>query len=252
MAKTQKYTEDQLLEAVIKFAEVEPKKIKATELAKWCRTNVVGLEEVRDYHFMRNIRVRNPKTGQMVEKPKLCTLKIEEINKARSLTVKVNKNLLLHSSTIETFLEQPEVVKRKYIVETRETVDKLLTQLGNLRRENEVLRSENKAIKSDLLKMTNKIEEFQKAQDILSRQVLYLMEQTEESTRKEMLSQMGIDDGSVNLETYNRNLQNKLSEIMDMNKIIKKYKFDTDEKIAITNEEKTDSLSDIIMSGLDL
>ena len=34
MAKTQKYSEDRLLEAVIKFAEIEKRKIKATELAK--------------------------------------------------------------------------------------------------------------------------------------------------------------------------------------------------------------------------
>lgn len=51
MAKTQKYSEDQLLEAVVKFSEIEKKKIKATELAKWCRDNIEGLEEVRDYHF---------------------------------------------------------------------------------------------------------------------------------------------------------------------------------------------------------
>lgn len=47
MAKTQKYSEDKLLEAVVKFSEIEKKKIKATELAKWCRNNVEGLEEVR-------------------------------------------------------------------------------------------------------------------------------------------------------------------------------------------------------------
>ena len=48
MAKTQKYSEDQLLEAVIKFSEIEKKKIKATELADWCRSNIEGLEDVRD------------------------------------------------------------------------------------------------------------------------------------------------------------------------------------------------------------
>ena len=34
MAKTQKYSEDQLLEAVVMFSEIEKKKIKATELAR--------------------------------------------------------------------------------------------------------------------------------------------------------------------------------------------------------------------------
>ena len=89
MAKTQKYSENQLLEAVIKFSEIEKKKIKATELAKWCRDNIEGLEEVRDYHFTRPVKEKDDKTGKMIERPKLCTLKIEEINKSRSLTVSI-------------------------------------------------------------------------------------------------------------------------------------------------------------------
>ena len=68
MAKVQKYSEDQLLTAVVKFSEIEKKKIKATELAKWCRENMVGLEEVRDYHFTRSIKELDNKSGKMVER----------------------------------------------------------------------------------------------------------------------------------------------------------------------------------------
>ena len=89
MAKTQKYSEDKLLEAVVKFSEIEKKKIKATELAKWCRDNIEGLEEVRDYHFTRSVKEKDERTGKMVERPKRCTLKIEEINKSRSLIVSI-------------------------------------------------------------------------------------------------------------------------------------------------------------------
>lgn len=71
MAKTQKYSEDRLLEAVVKFAEIEKRKIKATELARWCRSNMEGLEEVRDYHFTRPIKEKDIKTGKMVGRPKL-------------------------------------------------------------------------------------------------------------------------------------------------------------------------------------
>lgn len=157
MAKTQKYSEDKLLEAVVKFSEIEKKKIKATELAKWCRNNVEGLEEVRDYHFTRPIKSKDEKSGKIIERPKLCTLKIEEINNSRSLTASINTNLLLRASNIDTFIEQPDLVKRKMIVETRETVDKLLIRNGNLTRENEALKSENKSIKSEILKMTDKV-----------------------------------------------------------------------------------------------
>ena len=157
MAKTQKYSEDQLLEAVVKFSEIEKKKIKATELARWCRDNIEGLEEVRDYHFTRPIKEKDEKTGKMVERPKRCTLKIEEINKSRSLIVSINTNLLLRASNIDTFMEQPDAAKRKMIVETRETVDKLLTHNGNITRENEALKIENKSMKSDILIMLSLI-----------------------------------------------------------------------------------------------
>ena len=249
MAKTQKYSEDQLLEAVIKFSEIEKKKIKATELADWCRRNIEGLEEVRDYHFTRSVKEKDEKTGKMVERPKLCTLKIEEINKSRSLTVSINTNLLLRASNIDTFMEQSDAAKRKMIVETRETVDKLLTRNGNITRENEALKAENKSMKSDILIMTDKIDTLQKAQDKLIKQVSYLMKATDEATRKEMLAQMGIEDESVDLNTYSESLQQELSEVMDINKSLRKYLSETDE-IPNTNAERTNITGDIML-GLD-
>lgn len=246
MAKTQKYSEDQLLEAVVKFSEIEKKKIKATELAKWCRNNIDGLEEVRDYHFTRTIKEKNEKTGKMVERPKLCTLKIEEINKSRSLTVSINTNLLLRASNIDTFMEQSDVAKRKMIVETRETVDKLLTRNGNITRENEVLRAENKSMKSDILIITDKIDALQKAQDKLIKQVSYLMKATDEAARKEMLARMGIEDESVDLNTYSESLQQELSNIVNINDSIKKYIYNTDLK----KEDEGMNLTDSIMKGL--
>lgn len=249
MAKTQKYSEDQLLEAVIKFSEIEKKKIKATELADWCRRNIEGLEEVRDYHFTRSIKEKDEKTGKMIGRPKLCTLKIEEINKSRSLTVSINTNLLLRASNIDAFMEQSDAAKRKMIVETRETVDKLLTRNGNITRENEALRAENKSIKSDILIMTDKIGALQKAQDKLIKQVSYLMKATDEATRKEMLAQMGIKDESVDLNTYSESLQQELSEVMDINKSLRKHLSEIDDE-SDTKEKQTNITGDI-MSGLD-
>lgn len=249
MAKTQKYSEDQLLEAVIKFSEIEKKKIKATELADWCRRNIEGLEEVRDYHFTRSVKEKDEKTGKMIDRPKFCTLKIEEINKSRSLTVSINTNLLLRASNIDTFMEQPDAAKRKMIVETRETVDKLLTRNGNITRENEALKAENKSMKSDILIMTDKIDALQKAQDRLIKQVSYLMKATDEAARKEILAQIGIEDESIDLNTYSESLQQVLSEVMDINKSLRKYLSETDE-MPDTKAEQTNITGDI-MSGLD-
>lgn len=248
MAKTQKYSEDQLLEAVVKYSEIERKKIKATELAKWCRNNVEGLEEVRDYHFTRSIKVKDEKTGKMVERPKLCTLKIEEINKTRSLMVTINTNVLLRASNIDTFMEQPDSLKRKMIVETRETVDKLLVRNADITRENEVLKSENKSMKSDILNLTDRIDNLQKAQNKLIKQVSYLMKATDEVARKEMLFQMGIEDGSVDLNKYIESLQQKLSEILEINNTMRKHFTTTNTDSSI---DKSNTLTKDIMSGLD-
>ena len=250
MAKTQKYSEDKLLEAVVKFSEIEKKKIKATELAKWCRDNIEGLEEVRDYHFTRSVKEKDERTGKMVERPKRCTLKIEEINKSRSLIVSINKNLLLQASNIDIFMEQPDSAKRKMIVETRETVDKLLMRNRNIIREKEVLKTENQAMKAEILKISEKVDNFQKAQDKLIRQIKYLMKATDEAARKEIVAQMGISDESVDLDTYMNSLNQELSQIVDINRILRKYLDESDSNID-SKGDKADNLINDIMSGLD-
>mgnify|MGYP002665487414 FL=1 len=172
-----------------------------------------------------------------------------QINNSRSLTASINTNLLLRASNIDTFIEQPDLVKRKMIVETRETVDKLLIRNGNLTRENEALKSENKSIKSEILKMTDKVAVLKKTQDKLIKQVTYLMKTTDEAKRKEILSQMGIEDGFVDLNIYSENLQQELLEVMDINKSLRKYLSGGDEIQSI--EKKQISIKDDIMSGLD-
>lgn len=192
MAKTQKYSEDQLLEAVVKFSEIEKKKIKATELARWCRDNIEGLEEVRDYHFTRPIKEKDEKTGKMVERPKRCTLKIEEINKSRSLIVSINTNLLLRASNIDTFMEQPDAAKRKMIVEIKRTCRQAPYSQWKHYKRKRGIKNRKQIYEIYILIMSNKIDTLQKAQDKLIKQVSYLMKATDEATRKEMLAQMGM------------------------------------------------------------
>lgn len=255
MAKTQKYSEDQLLEAVVKFSEIEKKKIKATELAKWCRSNMEGLEEVRDYHFTRPVKEKDEKTGKIIERPKLCTVRIEEINKSRSLTVSINTNLLIRASNIDTFMELPVSLQRKMIVETRETVDELLTKNTNVTRENEALKAENKRLKADVLTAKDKLDSLQKTQNKLIKQVTYLMKSSDEVARKEVLSKMGIEDSSVDLDAYTKSLQQDIDTVMDISKVLRKQIAEVN-----TNIEKTDdsvqnanntSLTNDVMFGLD-
>ena len=65
MAKTRIYNDDILIEAVEKYSEQHTSgKIKATKLAEWAQQNIIGLENVRDYHFLREITYKDPKSGQ--------------------------------------------------------------------------------------------------------------------------------------------------------------------------------------------
>lgn len=252
MAKTQKYSEDQLLEAVVRFSEIQKKKIKATELAKWCRENISGLEEVRNYHFTRAIKERDEKSGKMVERPKLCTLKMEEINKSRNIVASINTNLLLKASNIDTFMEQPDSVKRKMIVETRATVDQLLARNGYLVRENESLKKENQTIKLEIVNISKELDALQKVQAKLVKQVTYLMKVTDENVRKDILSQMGLTDGLVDLDVYTQSLSQDISKIMNINKTLRKHIAEPDVLTSMqSNASEMKGLTEDIMSGLD-
>ncbi|MBR3165357.1 MAG: hypothetical protein IKF16_04215, partial [Lachnospiraceae bacterium] len=173
MARTQKYTEELLLEAVVKYAEAESGKIKATELAAWATVNISGLEGVRDYHFMRPVRERNLQTGVVMVRHKLCTVRMEEINKARSLTSQISRNTLLKASAIEDFMKQPGFVQRRQIAETRETVGRLAAKNESLSRANEALRAENNSFRKGMEQLTEDIRRLQDTQGRLTKQVTY-------------------------------------------------------------------------------
>lgn len=245
MAKTQKYSEDQLLEAVIKYSEIEKKKIKATELAEWSRRNIEGLEEVRDYHFTRSIRERDVNTGKIIDRPKLCTLKINEINKARDITKSVDTNLLLRAANIDAFFQQSDSAKRKIVVETRKIFDEIIHRNILLARENEILKMEKEIITVQITKMTEKISVLEEEQDKLVKQVAYIMKYMDEAKRKEMLAKMGIEDETIDLDIYMKSLEQKLNDVMDIDAVLKRY---------IKGEGKTQSESNLtkdILSGID-
>lgn len=251
MARTQKFPEDLLVEAVVKFSEIEKGKIKATELASWARTNITGLEEVHDYHFMRPVREKDPRTGKILVTKKSCTVRMEELNKVRSITETVNRNVLLRATSIDTFMNQPDYIQRRQISETRETVDRLLSKNARISRECEALQAENKRLKEDLSSLADKINALQNEQELLNQKIHFLMKTSDAATRKEMLRQMGITDGEIDLDIYVKSLTLGIREAMDITRSVTRhmvsYKntFDEDE-----TSQQTGSLANDIMSGL--
>lgn len=248
MAKTQKYSEDRLLEAVIKFAEIENGKIKATELAKWCRSNMEGLEEVRDYHFTRPIKEKDIKTGKMIERPKLCTVRMEEVNRSRSIMAGINTNLLLGSSDIGTFMGQPIQLQRKMIADTREAVGRLLARNQRLARENDALMAENKRLTAELASFTEKLGLLAKTQERLEKQVVHLMKAADETSRKEMLARMGVMDGEIDLAAYTESLRLGINEAVHIGWTLGRHAAAEGRQ---TKGETGDGLADAVLPGLD-
>ena len=106
-------------------------------------------------------------------------------------------------------------------------------------------------MKSDIIEISEKIDVLQKAQAKLIRQIAYLMKATDETARKEAMSQMGITDGFIDLNTYSKSLEQDISDVMDINKTLRKHIADS-EDIAPTDKKPCEkkSLSDDVMSGL--
>ncbi len=252
MARTQKYTEELLLEAVVKYAETGTGKIKATELAGWARKNIHGLEDVRDYHFMRPVKEKDPATGKLSLHQKKCTVRMDEINRARSLTASVSRNALLKASTIEEFMSQPDYVQRRQVVETRETVDKLLVKNESLRRTNDTVRAENHSLREKISLLDAVLEDLQKKQGRLIKQAAYLMKATDEAARKNALAEMGVEDGKIDLDVYTQSLTLQISEAMDLKKILSRYlQKEARQSEVDKDREELPGLTDKILSGID-
>ena len=252
MARTQKYTEELLLEAVVKYAEAESGKIKATELAAWAAVNISGLEGVRDYHFMRPVRERNLQTGVVMVRHKLCTVRMEEINKARSLTSQISRNTLLKASAIEDFMKQPGFVQRRQIAETRETVGRLAAKNESLSRANEALRAENKSFRKGMERLTEDIRRLQDTQGRLTKQVMYLMKAADEKSRKEALTDMGLSDRSVDLDVYTRSLEQEIGSVMDLRKVLGKFLLEeANPAMPGAESDGSKTLAEEVLSGID-
>ena len=252
MARTQKYTEELLLEAVVKYAEAESGKIKATELAAWAAVNISGLEGVRDYHFMRPVRERNLQTGVVMVRHKLCTVRMEEINRARSLTSQISRNTLLKASAIEDFMKQPGFVQRRQIAETRETVGRLAAKNESLSRANEALRAENKSFRKGMEQLTEDIRRLQDTQGRLTKQVMYLMKAADEKSRKEALADMGLSDRSVDLDVYTRSLEQEIESVMDLRKVLGKFLLEeANPAMPGAGSDGSKTLAEDVLTGID-
>lgn len=240
MAKVQTYTDDLLLSAVIKYAERFSGKIVFSDLAKWASANIPGLEGVQYYHFTRSLKIKDPKTGKTIEKKKQCTERIEELNKARSVSYHVKKNILLQSAKIDDFLSLPSQTQRKIILDTREQMDALIRKNLYLTRSNKQLTAENNKLKEINLENSEKWKELSARQQLLIKQVNSLITLHSETSMKEALRQIGITEDGYDLKSYSDSLSLNIEDNFFIKSALKQ---------AEKNEK--DLVTDDILKGLD-
>ena len=106
-------------------------------------------------------------------------------------------------------------------------------------------------MQSELLRLSEKVDVLQKTQDVLSRKVNFLMKTTDEATRKSMLAQMGLWDGTVDLDVYAQSLSYDIRDAMNIRKELIKH-FSKHDGVPLENMKTPSfqSLTGSVMNGL--
>lgn len=216
MAKTQKYSDALLLEAVLKYSDVCTGKIKYVELAEWASANIPGLEGVRDYHFSRPTVVTEKTEKKTVVKE--CTKRIEELNKARSVAAGMDLNPLLHSSRVDEFFDLPRHKQVDIILETRKQLESVMRsarfaelERNRLQQENNLLRDSQGEMAGNLKALSDKLAEFGGALRALKQYI-------NNDLQKKALESIGLVDGEYyDLERFYQSLCDDI-EVLFMDK----------------------------------
>ena len=221
MGKEQKYSEEKLLEAVVKYAGLQKRKIKTTELAAWASMNIDGLEGFKDYHFTRDVTETDPKTGEKTTRPKECKKKIDEINKSRHTASEMRTNPLLQASNVDAFLECPPHEQRMWILETRKQVEKVMAENRELQKKESTESARNNAVAEQLVQLDNRLAQLKEKQEDLLRAVKNAMDKLDVDARKAVLASIGITDRNIDLDTYANSLTIEVGDVFDMNRVIR-------------------------------
>ena len=150
-------------------------------------------------------------------------------------------------------MNQPGFIQRRQIAETRETVDRLASRNENLSRANEALRAENKGFHEKLETLTETTRRLQDTQRRLMKQVTYLMKTADEKARKTALAEMGLTDGSVDLDVYTQSLGQEIGSAMDLRKVLGKFLLEdaNPAMMEISESEGRKTLAEEVISGID-
>ena len=243
MAKTQKYSDELLLTAVIRYSEAFSGKIRASKLARWASENVEGLEGVRDYMFTRPVIVGTAKNGERKYENRPCLDRINEINAARSVTAAMVENALLHSSDPDAFMYLSRPQQRQAIIDTRKQTEELMKQFRASERENRILKSENEKLRELEEQLEEKCAAIQEGMDSLEKLLKSALRFVDEKNRREVLAGIGIEDDHFDFERNFRSLTISAEEtfsIADALKSMRSGNTGTDASPVVRDDDAAD------------
>ena len=218
MAKKEKYSEDMMLDAVMKYSEEYRGKIKLPELAKWTSKHISGMEGIKEYHFRANrTRIKN---GKKVKGNNLAFEKIQELNELRKAGNVIKHNILLYSADIDDFLREPVTEQRKHVMEARRKVEELIRENSTLRSQNTMIQAENESLEQKLNRIMKLLDRVQEKQKTLDKKIRLLMKLVDEEQRKKVLQQAGIQDDGLDLKVYADSLQENIKDAFSISKAI--------------------------------
>ena len=259
MAKTQKYSDDLLLTAVVKYAEVCKTKIKATELAQWARQNIPELAEVRDYMFTRPVKVPDSH-GTMIMSQRPCTVRINEINQERSAVAAIKTNLLLKSSNVDEFFTVPRQVQRNLILDTREQVEQLISRNTYLEREWKRVNEKNQELNKGIEELDKKLHKLNSTVKTIEAQMKMLVKVTNEEQRKDAMARIGVTEDKIDIAKHIDSMAIEAKDAFSILKTIQRidtgtqaedFENDDDQKKTKKNTVKPDNrILDLMKRGI--
>lgn len=224
MAKNQTYDDDLLLEAVEQYNEVEKGRLTYTGLAKWAGENIPGLEGVEDRHFSRPMEIKNPTTGKIEKIEKQCAKRFEELKKERNFSKASEHNELLHANNPLEFFELSRSAQVRLIKETRQLFFQACRACTKLENENSKLQIQNERLTRTAENVGPLLEKIESMQRNLDKKLTYWLNVVEELQRKEVLAEIGIEDGKIDLLKRNKSLEDTYTELFCINDQLKKFR----------------------------
>ena len=224
MAQKEKYTEEQLMDAVVKYSETVSGKIKITELAKWAADNVPGLEGIQAHNFRGKRKVINKRTGKQEQVQLQAFERIQSINEMRMGTEAMRSTELLHSSDPDKFLYLPRPIQRRQILDAREFIEKLIDKDRALTKQNNVLMEENIRLKDDNIKLQDRFDQIQERQGMIEKKLSQMIRVMDEQMQAETLQSLGVMNDGVDLEAHVKSLRQDTEDVFSISKSIRRFK----------------------------